>query len=83
MFIAGSTTVIYAERCIDYSMHYVILHIGKGGSGPPGPPPPPPPLNPPLYMDYRCDNSLQMGTNPGIRLIPDVPPKRDGPATPN
>ena len=20
-------------------MHYVILHIGKGGSGPPGPPP--------------------------------------------
>ena len=24
--------------CIDYSMHYVILHIGKGGSGPPPPP---------------------------------------------
>ena len=29
-------------------MHYVILHIGKGGSVPPGPPPPPPLLNPPL-----------------------------------
>ena len=28
-------------------MHYVILHMGKGGSGPPGPPPPPPPKSAP------------------------------------
>ena len=58
----------HAERCTDYSTHYVILHIGKGGSGPPGPPPPPP-LNPPLTDLPTFDQVCQLN-HPTLRYIP-------------
>ena len=51
-------------------------------------PPPLPPTSwawPVLYLDvgyYHICIRYQMGTNPGVGLIPDIPPKREGLATP-